>query len=170
MALTRSQKSDQEGAAAALVGRRLNGVTYVSLDVDGYEPKWGDSVGDSVDFGLDLAFGGNNLSVGWVQPSADYEGLRLVAAPLLSWRDAKAISTDVGASTRWSSIVGDQVAAVRLDWRPWAQGSSTDYLVGVHLGFSGGREITLALAEIVDGMLIASATNVAVLFDYVPVP
>ena len=46
MALTRSQKSDQEGAAAALVGRRLSGVTYVSLDVDGYEPKWGDSVGD----------------------------------------------------------------------------------------------------------------------------
>jgi hypothetical protein len=42
--------------------------------------------------------------------------------------------------------------------------------VGVHLRFAHEQKVTLALADIADGEIVRSATNVAVIFDDVTVP
>jgi hypothetical protein len=170
MALTPEDVAQQEQVAAAIVGQRLNGVTYISLSAGRPESTWESVRAHSVDFGVDLHFGGHAFSVGWVPPTEDYEGLRVAQAQLLHWRDVKAISTEVGNSAPWSQIVGDPLSAVRLDWRTWSPSSSALYLVGVHLIFEDQRAITLALADDEHGEIVRSATNVTVLFGDAQVP
>jgi hypothetical protein len=99
----------------------------------------------------------------------DTEGLEAAQDSLLGWRDLDANRVDVGDSSRWSSALGTPLSAVRLDWRPWAPSSSKLYLVGVHLSFADEQKVTLALAEIADGEIVRSATNIAVIFNDVVV-
>lgn len=170
MAMGPDEVAEQERIASAHVGQCLTGVAYFSLNVENWQPIWDGPGGDSVDFGVDLDFDGHPLSVGWISPTGDTEGLRAAHDPLLSSRDLDANHVDVGDSSRWSRILGTRLSAVRLDWRPWSPSSSASYLVGIHLSFAGGQRVTLALAEIVYGVIVRSATNVAVIFDDVTVP
>jgi hypothetical protein len=162
--------AEQERIASAFVGHCLTAVTYFSFDVESRKLPWDGPAGDSVDFGVDLDFDGHPLSVGWIPPTGDTEGLRAAQGSLLGWRDLDASRFDVGESSRWLPALGTRLSAVRLDWRLWSPSSSTSYLVGVHLNFSNEQRVTLALAEIAAGQIVRSATNVAVIFDDVVVP
>lgn len=162
--------TEQEKIISALVGRRLTAVAYLSLDAKGYQRTLNGPGGDSVDFGVDLDFDGHPLSVGWIPPTKDTEGLQVTPEALLGWRDLHAYRIEVGVSSKWAPALGTQLSAAHLDWRPWSSRASTSYLVGVHLSFANEHKITLALAEIVDGQIVRSATNVAVIFDDATVP
>ena len=165
------QVAEQEQVASALVGHCLTRVAYFTLDVEGWHQPWDSPGGDSVEFGVDLDFDGRPLSVGWKPPSEDTEGLHAGPGSLLGWRNLDVKRVDVGDSSRWLPALGTRLTAVRLDWRPWSPpSSSTSYLVGVHLSFGDGQKVTLALAEVVAGQIVRSATNVAVIFDDVAVP
>ena len=144
--------AEQEKIASALVGHRLTGVAYLTLDVEGYQPTWNGPGGDSIDFGVDLDFDDHPLSVGWIPPAKDTEGLQVTRDALLGWRDVHANRVDVGDTSRWSS------------------GASTSYLVGVRLSFANEQKVTLTLAEFVCGQTVRSATNVVVIFDDVAAP
>jgi hypothetical protein len=161
---------EQELVVSTLVGHCLIGVSYFSLKVEGWKPTWDRPGGDSVDFGVDLDFDGLTLSVGWIPPEQDVEGLRVVQDSLLGWRDLDANRVDVGDSSGWAPVLGTRLSAVRLDWRPWSPASSLSYLVGVHLSFADEQKVTLALAEIANEETVRSATNVAVIFDDVSAP
>jgi hypothetical protein len=162
--------AEQERIASELVGHCLTGVAYFSLDVESRKLPWDGPGGDSVDFGVDLDFDGHPLSVGWIPPTGDTEGLRAAHGSLPGWRNLDANRAEVGDFSRWLPALGTRLSAVRLDWRPWSPSSSTSYLVGVHLSFGDEQKVTLALAEIAAGQLVRSATNVAVIFDDVTVP
>jgi hypothetical protein len=162
--------AEQERTASGLIGHCLTGVAYLSLNVDTWKASWDGLGGDSVDFGVDLDFDGQPLSVGWISPIEGTEGLQVTRDSLLGWRDVDANRVDVGDPSRWSPALNTRLSAVRLDWRPWSSSSSTSYLVGVHLSFADKHEVTLALAEIAHGEIVRSATNVSVIFDDVTVP
>jgi hypothetical protein len=169
MAMEPDEVAEQERISSALIGHSLTGVTYLLLNQDGPKPAWNGHGGESVDFGVALDFDGYPLSVGWIPPSNDVEGLMAAQDSVLAWRNLDAFRIDVGDSSRWSPVLASRLSAIRLDWREWSPSSSTSYLVGVHLTFVD-HEIKLALAEIVRGRTVRSATNVAVIFDNVEVP
>jgi hypothetical protein len=164
------QVAEQERIASALVGHCLTRVAYFSLDVESWKLPWDSPGGDSVDFGVDLDFDGHPLSVGWIPPTGDTEGLHAAQGSLLGWRNLDANRVDVGDSSRWLPALGTRLTAVLLDWRPWSPSSSTSYLVGVHLSFGDEQKVTLALAEVAAGQIVRSATNIAVIFDDVALP
>jgi hypothetical protein len=170
VAMGPEEVAEQERIASSLIGHCLTGVAYFSLNVESWKPIWNGPAGDSVDFGVDLDFDGHPLSVGWISPTVDNEGLKVAHDSLLGWRNLDANRVDVGESSRWSPALGSGLSAVHLEWRQWSPSSSTSYLVGVHLSFADEQKFTLALAEIADGKIIRSATNVAVIFDDVTVP
>jgi hypothetical protein len=162
--------AEQEKTAAALVGQHLTAVAYFTIDVEGCQPTWHGPGGDSVDFGVDLDFDGHPYSVGWILPSRDTESLQVMRTGLLGWRDLHAKRVEVSNWSRWSPALGARLSAVRLDWRPCSPDDPTSYLVGVHLHFENQQKVTLALADVVRGKIVVSATNVAVIFDDVAVP
>lgn len=167
-----AEVANQERIASALVGHCLTGVAYFSLNIGSWQPNWDGPGGDSVDFGVELDFDGHNiLSVGWISPTEDTEGLQATQESPAGWGGLNASRLEVGDSSRWLSALGTRVSAVRVDWRPWLPDLSQFFLVGVHLSFAHGQKVTLALAEITpDGKLVRSATNVAVIFEDVTVP
>jgi hypothetical protein len=74
MTMGPGEVAEQERIATSLVGHCLTGVTYVSLGVEGREQTWDGPGGDSVDFGIDLDFDGQPLSVGWIPPTGAPKG------------------------------------------------------------------------------------------------
>ena len=120
MTMGPGEVAEQERIATSLVGHCLTGVTYVSLGVEGREQTWDGPGGDSVDFGIDLDFDGQPLSVGWIPPTGGTKGLRAAEDSLLGWRDLDANGLDVGNSSRWLPALASQLSVVRLDWVPWS--------------------------------------------------
>lgn len=173
--------------ALGLVGERIRGIRYYTLDyrrhelhpelIDGGprlihaesewdEPTWLYMGFDAVDFGFELTTdAGTIFSLTWDRPGIR-EGIGLQRIPMLGsdvGMDGDVAIWDVGArAVSWKHMVGTRVTGVDLHYRPWddEQGS----LWCPHITFrADGGDVEVVMADSQDGLLVPSANNVAVL-------
>lgn len=134
--------------ARALVGERIWGVRYYTLDYRRHElhpellgggprivdaesewddPKWLYAGFDALDYGLEVTTdSGTTFSLTW-DPPGEREGIGLQGIPMLGHgvsKDADVAISDVGGRTvSWRPMIGTRVTGVDLHSRPWHERS-----------------------------------------------
>lgn len=104
-----------EARLQRLVGRTLTGVCYFEIDYGTPNPTWSDDWGvDSLDFGLQLILDdGSRCNLSWGGEFAQY-GISLEAPVAESARRIR--SAEVSESSRWHTLLGRRIGAVRVYW------------------------------------------------------
>jgi hypothetical protein len=173
--------------AHALVGERIRGVRYYTLDyqrhelhpelIDGGprlidaesewdEPTWLFEGFDAMDYGLEVTTdSGTAFSLTWDLPG-EREGIGLQRIPMLGSgvsRDADVAIWDVGGRTvSWRPMVGTRVTGVDLHYVPWDEARGSLWCPHITFHAEGGA-VEVVMADSWDRKLVPSANNVAVL-------
>lgn len=188
---------ERRAEARGLVGSSLGAVRYYDIDyfrddlapghsgsreifddAEWEKPSWAAPDCDSVDFGVDLVtIAGDTFSVTW-DPPGRHEGIGIQRTPLLGSAllpDGQFAVWNVGARSRWVSLLGKKVTDVDLHYLPWALDSTKSsgsgfWCTRVTVSFGDAR-VVLMLGEVKEGGGVApSADTVAVLFEPIVLP
>lgn len=180
--------------AQQLVGQRLQGIRYFTLDyrrgelhphlidhgprIVDVEAEWDDPTWlydgfDAVDYGFEVTTeSGATFSLTW-DPPGDHEGIGLQPVPMLGSgvrRDADLAIWAVGdRSASWSAMVGRLITGVDLHYVAWNEELGSMWCP--HITFRGEQGcVEVVLADFEDGKLGPSADNVAVLHPDTSLP
>jgi hypothetical protein len=183
MALSADDRNAIKIMINRLVGQRLAGVRYVTVDYDRWQlapdstgrrsiiddkewrsPSWRYSSGDSVDFGIELVMQeGTPISITWDSPGPR-EGL-VIHDGIIS-RHANAAVWDVAVQSKWEGFIGHDVTEVVPHFAKWGQSASELWLPRISVHFGKSRvELLLGQIEHNGTQLVPAANNVAILFN-----
>jgi hypothetical protein len=180
--------------ARALVGERIQGIRYFTLDYRRHElhpeligdgprlvhaesewdePTWLFEAFDAIDYGLEIVTdAGRIFSLTWDRPGL-HEGIGLQCTPMLGsavGRDADVAIWDVGVrAVSWKRMVGTRITGVELHYRPWEEEQGSLWCPHITFHADGG-DVEVVMADSNDGLLVPSANNVAVLHPGQSVP
>ena len=153
------ERHELERRCAALVGDVLRGVRYVEGDYA--EPLWNvEADYDSIDQGLELDMqSGRTFAFFWASGAVDFEmNVAEGEVPVIEGVPR----LDVGGTSRWTPLLGRQVTACRVLWRPIEGTSNEIASQTIRLDFDGDRVLVTA-AEF-DGVGPVGADHVSVFF------
>lgn len=177
--------------AERLVGLRLTAVRYCEIDYarldrpDGHEgprlvtgeaawqePSFRFEFGDVADYGVELEVTADRVfTVSWESPGMQGEGLWLLEVPVIGHAVVPEASTaiwDVSRAGRWDRFTGEEIADVRLHYRPW--GPDDGYWCPRITMTIGGLDIEFLGGQAESAKLRPSADSVAVLFPPAALP
>ncbi|WP_258724942.1 hypothetical protein [Cellulomonas sp. NS3] len=180
--------------ADELVGARIRAVRYFTLDYRRHElhpglvddgprnidaelewndPTWLFDGFDAVDHGFEVATdGGAVFSLTW-DPPGEREGIGLQPTPMLGSgvrSDADVAIWDVGEhAPSWAPMVGGRVTGVDLHYVPWDEALGSFWCPRITIRGEGDR-VDVVLGDSLDGVLVPSSDNIAVVHPGTPLP
>lgn len=143
-----------------------SGPRTISADSEWQEPTWLYDGFDAMDYGLEVATdSGAVFSLTW-DPPGEREGIGLQPVQMLGSGvrdDADVAIWVVGdRAPSWAPLVGGQVVAVDLHYKPWDEKHGSLWCPHITLLGERGR-VEIVMGDSEHGSLVPSADNIAVL-------
>jgi hypothetical protein len=156
-----------DGHVRSLIGQRLSSVAYFEIAYDGAARQWDcDPDFDSLDFGVELRF--DNGDACWITWGNAFYTYALKIDVNTEEDRSRMRARDVSQTSRWQSLVGEEIMGAQLYW-DWQQAGSEPRRWGpqdLELRFLGGSVVFISAVVIEPGRDPFGHTDtITVIFD-----